>query len=275
MDFEGADDNPMTAFISFPQVLGHEVWRPSTRPAPRPGVTSGQRVVLNPWLSCGPRGIAPSARACEAGDCRACAGSFHDGRLSPGIHTGNSTEATGGFAELLPAHQRMSIPIPDERHRRGRRARRPVLGVAARDHPQPAAARAAGPSSTARARSARAPPRSCARSTPTSRSRPSPAGTRKPRWPSRARRRRSSLPSRGRTRSRRWPSGPAAWCATRGTGCRSRWPGGIDVVYDTVGAPATLEVGLRVLAARGTIVQMGLSSWARASGRRGTSRSCA
>jgi threonine dehydrogenase-like Zn-dependent dehydrogenase len=25
MDFEGADDSPMTAFISFPQVLGHEV----------------------------------------------------------------------------------------------------------------------------------------------------------------------------------------------------------------------------------------------------------
>ncbi len=25
MDFDDADDNPMTAFISFPQVLGHEV----------------------------------------------------------------------------------------------------------------------------------------------------------------------------------------------------------------------------------------------------------
>ena len=25
MDFEDADDNMMTAFISFPQVLGHEV----------------------------------------------------------------------------------------------------------------------------------------------------------------------------------------------------------------------------------------------------------
>ena len=41
------------------------------------------------------------------------------------------------------------------------------------------------------------------------------------------------------------------------------WPGGIDVVYDTVGAPDTLEVGLRVLRARGTIVQLGLSSMAR------------
>ena len=39
--------------------------------------------------------------------------------------------------------------------------------------------------------------------------------------------------------------------------------GGIDVVYDTVGAPETLEVALRVLRARGTHVQMGLSSMAR------------
>jgi threonine dehydrogenase-like Zn-dependent dehydrogenase len=41
------------------------------------------------------------------------------------------------------------------------------------------------------------------------------------------------------------------------------WPGGVDVVYDTVGAPATLEVSLRVLRARGAHVQMGLSSMAR------------
>ena len=41
------------------------------------------------------------------------------------------------------------------------------------------------------------------------------------------------------------------------------WPGGVDVVYDTVGAPETLEVGLRVLRSRGSIVQMGLSSMAR------------
>lgn len=41
------------------------------------------------------------------------------------------------------------------------------------------------------------------------------------------------------------------------------WPGGIDVVYDTVGAPGTIEVGLRVVRQRGTIVQLGLSSMAR------------
>ena len=34
-------------------------------------------------------------------------------------------------------------------------------------------------------------------------------------------------------------------------------PGGIDTVYDTVGKPETLEVGVRVLRARGTLVKTG------------------
>jgi len=34
--------------------------------------------------------------------------------------------------------------------------------------------------------------------------------------------------------------------------------GGVDVVYDTVGLPATIEVGLRVAAARGAIVVTGV-----------------
>jgi threonine dehydrogenase-like Zn-dependent dehydrogenase len=41
-------------------------------------------------------------------------------------------------------------------------------------------------------------------------------------------------------------------------------PGQIDVVYDTIGAPATAEVNVRVLKERGTMVQLGLSSWERA-----------
>ena len=36
------------------------------------------------------------------------------------------------------------------------------------------------------------------------------------------------------------------------------FPGGIDVVYDTIGAAETLEVGCRVLAAHGTLVKLGM-----------------
>jgi threonine dehydrogenase-like Zn-dependent dehydrogenase len=35
-------------------------------------------------------------------------------------------------------------------------------------------------------------------------------------------------------------------------------PGGVDVVYDTVAKPETLEVGVRVLKARGTLVKSGV-----------------
>jgi threonine dehydrogenase-like Zn-dependent dehydrogenase len=112
MDFEGADDSPMTAFISFPQVLGHEVVATVEDAGPESGVEVGQRVVLNPWLSCEVRGIDPPCPACQTGDLSLC-WRFHDGDLAPGIHTGNSSDATGGFAELLPAHRRMLLPVPD------------------------------------------------------------------------------------------------------------------------------------------------------------------
>src|SRR5262249_48774183 len=49
-------DAGMTAFISFPQVLGHEVVGTITSVGPDArGLDVGQRVLLQCWLSCGPR----------------------------------------------------------------------------------------------------------------------------------------------------------------------------------------------------------------------------
>jgi threonine dehydrogenase-like Zn-dependent dehydrogenase len=108
-----ASDFSMTAFISFPQVLGHEVVADVVEVGPAvDDLAVGQRVLLQCWLSCLPRGIDPLCPACERGDYSLC-WSFTDGRLAPGIHTGNSSDATGGFAELLPAHRSMAIPVPD------------------------------------------------------------------------------------------------------------------------------------------------------------------
>src|SRR5262249_56343194 len=36
------------------------------------------------------------------------------------------------------------------------------------------------------------------------------------------------------------------------------FPGGVEVVYDTIGAAETLEVGCRVLAAHGMLVKLGM-----------------
>jgi threonine dehydrogenase-like Zn-dependent dehydrogenase len=109
---DGNVDNPMTAVISWPQVLGHEVVGTVEKVGPKvTRVRAGDRVALNPWLSCLPRGIDPPCPACREGKNTLCR-NFTRGRLAPGIHTGNSRDATGGFAEFVPAHETMAVPIP-------------------------------------------------------------------------------------------------------------------------------------------------------------------
>src|SRR5439155_1339751 len=112
MFLNGSMDNPMTAVISFPQVLGHEVVGRIERVGPAVRArTAGERVVLNPWLSCAPRGIQPPCPECAEGQYSICR-NFTRGNLPPGIHSGNSSKATGGFAPLVPAHESMCIPVP-------------------------------------------------------------------------------------------------------------------------------------------------------------------
>ena len=114
LDFgDGDSDNAMSGLCSFPQVMGHEVVAEVTELGPEAeGFDVGQRVVLNPWLSCAPRGISPLCPACEAGDLSLC-WSFAAGEISTGIHTGVSSDATGGYAELMPAHSTMLFAVPD------------------------------------------------------------------------------------------------------------------------------------------------------------------
>jgi len=113
IDFENID-SPLAAVASFPQVMGHEVvGTVAAVGSDVRGRTVGQRVVLNPWLSCAPRGITPVCEACADGQYSLCV-NFRRGRLSPGIHTGTCRDATGGYAPYLPAHESMAIPIPDD-----------------------------------------------------------------------------------------------------------------------------------------------------------------
>ncbi len=255
---DGDGDNPMSAFISFPQVLGHEVVatiEDAGTGVLDAGFEPGQRVVLYPCLSCGPRGIEPPCPACAAGDHSVC-WSFFDGALARGIHTGNSSDATGGFAELLPAHRAMLIPLPDD--------------------VDDDVAVLADPFSVALHAVTRNPPPEHGRAVVYG------AGTlgtctvavlgalfpgvevaAVARWPAQ-----TALASKLGAQS--FAPEPreglvvqlAAWS---GGVLRRPWaglpvthPGGVDVVYDTVGAAATVEVGVRVLRSRGTLVQLGV-----------------
>jgi len=261
MDFDDAADNPMTAFISFPQVLGHEVVADVIEVGSAvDDLAVGQRAVLNPWLSCGPRGIEPMCVECLHGNYSACWG-FLDGRLAPGIHTGNSRDATGGFAEYLPAHRSMVFPISHEVADEVAVLADPfsVSLHAITRNPPPVNGRAVvygagalGTTSTAILRALY----------------PSVDVATIARWPAQA----TLADKLGATVFSPEPRAVligqlADWS---GATVREPWeglpiayPGHIDCVYDTVGYPETVEVGVRVLGHGGKLVQLGVASPAR------------
>ena len=261
LDFDSdAGDNPMSAFISFPQVMGHEVVATVDAAGPESGLEPGQRVVLNPWLSCAPRGITPECPACEDGDYNLC-WNFNDGRLTAGIHTGNSSDASGGFADLLPAHKLMAIPVPDDVSDEVAVLADPfaVSLHAITRNPPPEGGRvlvygAGALGTTAGAILAVL--------------YPSVEVGVVARFPQQA----ALAEQRGLTVFTPEPrldliEAVADWSGgvlrTPWDGLPTSHPGGIDVIYDTVGSPETVEVGIRVLRERGTLVQMGVSSPAR------------
>jgi threonine dehydrogenase-like Zn-dependent dehydrogenase len=100
----GRRDNPLTALVSFPHVLGHE--------AVARRLDSGRRVVLNPWLWCTPRGIEPVCEACAAGRYPWCR-NFRYGDLPVAIHLGNCAGAAGVHAERFCAHESQLFEVPE------------------------------------------------------------------------------------------------------------------------------------------------------------------
>ena len=263
MDFgeDVARDNPMGDFFSMPQVLGHEVVADVVALGPEAeGVDVGDRVVLNPWLSCGPRGIEPQCPACEAGDLSLC-WNFAKGRVAPGIHSGTSRDATGGYAELMPAHDSMVFRVPDAiddevavfadpfavslhsvtRHLPPPGGKVLVYGAGALGTTAVAVLRALHPD-VGVAVVARFEAQAAL-----------------------ARKLGAHLVVAHEPRQAVIEE-IAAWSGGVLVGAESlpmAYPGGIDVVYDTVGRPETFEVGARLPKARGTLVKAGVHGPAR------------
>jgi threonine dehydrogenase-like Zn-dependent dehydrogenase len=110
---EGAFDNPMTAVISFPHVLAHEVVGTVIEAGKDVRhVRKGDRVACYPWITCAVRGPPPCG-ACAAGDLALCQ-NFTGGRFSAGIHHGTCCDLSGGFATHMPAHESACFPIPSD-----------------------------------------------------------------------------------------------------------------------------------------------------------------
>jgi threonine dehydrogenase-like Zn-dependent dehydrogenase len=253
----GRMDNPMTALISFPQVLGHEVVARIERVGPQvQNRRVGERVVLNPWLSCAPRGL-PLCEWCQQGELAQCL-NFTRGCVTPGIHHGNSSQATGGMAPLLPAHESQCIPIPDEISDEAAVLADPfaVSLHAILHHPPPAGGAALvygcgtlGLLAIAILRSLHPGVRVLAVA----------------RFPHQAELARKFG---AETVLSHEPPRALIEGVARALGVEVREPwyglpmlnGGADVVYDTVTSPATLEVSVRVTRARGKIVALGVET---------------
>jgi threonine dehydrogenase-like Zn-dependent dehydrogenase len=109
---EAAADNPLSAVVSAPHVMGHEVVGTVLEAGPSARkFKKGDRVAVSPWLSCHPRGL-PACEACAAGNFPLCA-HFFDGQLAKGMHLGNCRDVGGGFAEAMSLHESMLFPIPE------------------------------------------------------------------------------------------------------------------------------------------------------------------
>jgi threonine dehydrogenase-like Zn-dependent dehydrogenase len=258
LDFGESDvDNAMSGFCSFPQVMGHEVVADVVELGPEArGLDVGQRVVLNPWLSCAPRGIEPLCPSCQAGDFSLC-WNFTTGPISAGIHTGVSSDATGGYADLMPAHTSMLFPVPDEVSDEQAVFADPFavsLHAITRHAPPPGGkvvVYGAGSLGTTAVAILRAlyPTVEVA------------VVARFQAQADLARKLGASIVVEPEPRLAvieqlaAWSGGVLVQPMA---GLPMAHPGGIDVVYDTVGKPETFEVGVRLLKARGALVKSGV-----------------
>lgn len=248
-------DNPTRGWFSLPQVLGHEVVADVVALGPKAeGLAVGDRVVLNPWLTCAPRGVDPLCPACAAGDLTLCE-SFEVPPIAPGIHTGTSRDASGGWADLMPAHDSMLHRVPDSVPDELAVFADPfaVMLHAITRNPPPSAGRAmvygAGALGTCAVAILRA-------------LYPEVDVLVVARFTAQA----DLARNLGATVIAHEPAlavieAAAAWSGgrlVRNDGLPMTHPGGIDVVYDTVGKRETFEVGSRVLRARGTLVKAGV-----------------
>jgi threonine dehydrogenase-like Zn-dependent dehydrogenase len=255
-----ARENPMKNFVSSPHVLGHEVIADVVAVGPEAeGLAPGDRVALNPWLTCVTRGISPICAACAAGDLSQCH-SFDKGPFAPGIHIGMCKDVNGGFADLMPAHDSMLFKVSDNlsdeqvvfadpfavslhgvtRHPPAPGSKVLVYGAGALAQCAVAILRALYPSAEVMVVARFEAQRQLAEK----------LGA-------------VTVPHEPRLSVIEAVADWSGGVLRPADGLPMAFPGGIDVVYDTVGAAETLEVGARVLRARGTLVKLGMHGSAR------------
>ncbi|WP_026584328.1 zinc-dependent alcohol dehydrogenase [Bacillus sp. J33] len=108
------NDSPATSpFVSFPFTIGHEIVGEIAEAGSKvSSLKPGDRVVIDPILSCHARGIEKPCPACEKGNFSLC--SFKtEGNLAPGLLIGACRDTGGGWSSYLVAHRSQAFKLPD------------------------------------------------------------------------------------------------------------------------------------------------------------------
>ena len=113
LTLSGARDNPLLAFITFPQILGHEPVGIIEQVGKKvSNFKIGDKVAITPWFACAARGVSPECPRCEQGDYTHCH-NFKQGNLPIGMHLG-TTKGFGGFAPYIAVHESQCFFIPED-----------------------------------------------------------------------------------------------------------------------------------------------------------------
>lgn len=106
----GRSSRYFSGLISMPLVPGHEIVAELLDDCE--DLAAGSRVVVDPILRCGARGVEP-CESCGTGATNRC-DRVTVGHLAPGLQTGYCADTGGGWGEVLCAHRSQLHPVPDE-----------------------------------------------------------------------------------------------------------------------------------------------------------------
>ncbi|MDB5100757.1 MAG: alcohol dehydrogenase [Cyanobacteria bacterium RYN_339] len=96
----------LTPFTSFPSVLGHEIVG-----VVEEGPLAGERVVVEPFLTCASRGVAVACEACRTGAYCVCHHTA-EGPMAPGMIMGACRDQGGGWGQHVIAHRSQLFQLP-------------------------------------------------------------------------------------------------------------------------------------------------------------------
>ena len=108
------DSPAISSFASFPFTIGHEIVGEITElGAQVKQLNMEERVVIDPILSCEPRGFSDPCPACREGNFSLCVHKA-EGNIAPGLLIGSCRDTGGGWSSYVVAHRSQVFKLPDE-----------------------------------------------------------------------------------------------------------------------------------------------------------------